>query len=79
MIAALVTSVVGLASEIAKIVGTMQARKYLDKLVKLKLGIEKEEAKGYHSDDSKIEAMYKELSVIVDAVQLELVAYSKTK
>lgn len=77
MIAALVTSVIGLATEIAKIVGTLESRKYLDKLVKLKLNIEKEEAKGYHSDDSKIEAMYRDLSVIVDAVQLELVNYSK--
>lgn len=72
MITGLITAGIALATEIFKYLNTEESRKYIDKMVELQLGIQKEEEKGYKSDDAKIESMHKELIIIMEAAKNEL-------
>lgn len=79
MITGLIAAGIELATSIINLIGLKESRKYLDRLTQLKLEIIAEEGKGYDSDDAKLENAYKELKVIMDAVQLEVIAYQKAK
>lgn len=69
---ALLSAAIGAVSEGLKVLNTKEARKYIDRLVDLQLEIQKEESKGYHSDDAKIEALYKELKIVFEASKAEM-------
>jgi hypothetical protein len=57
-----------------KLARAKNATKWSDRMVELQLDIQKEEARGYDSDDAKIESMYKELGVIMVAAREEIKA-----
>lgn len=79
MIGGLITAGIELATAIINHLSLKESRKYLDRLTKIKMEIIGEEGKGYESDDARLEDLYKELKVILDAVQLEVIAYAKVK
>lgn len=74
----LVQSALTLASEVMHLINSKDARKYLDKSIELQMQIRNEEAKGYYSDDAKIEALIQEAKIILDAVQKDIAAYNTT-
>lgn len=73
----IIDGIIALATEIMKLVNTNTARKYLDRMVELKNNLQTEEAKGYYADDAKIESWLMELKTVMEAIQLEVVAYAK--
>ncbi len=68
----LIAAALGLATEVMKFMGEEANRKYGDKLYELNQDLLKEEAKGYDSDDSKIEYLYKEVKITLQALQTDL-------
>lgn len=68
----LITAAIGAITEGLKLANTEASRKYIDRLVQIKLDIQKEESRGYDSDDAKIESLYKELRIIFEAAQSEI-------
>jgi hypothetical protein len=73
---ALLAPIIGLATESLKLINSKEATKYIDQMVKLKMNIMNEEAKGYNSDDVKIEKWYKELKIVLEAVQQEVALHA---
>lgn len=73
----LVDSALGLATEIFKYINSKNATKYLDRMTKIKLEIQAEEAKGYYSDDRFIEEKTAELLIVLEAVKQESQINSK--
>jgi len=51
-----------------------EERKYTDRMVELQLDLQREEAKGVNSDDAKIEFLYRELKIIMEAARDSLTA-----
>ena len=63
-----------LASQVFQYLNVKESRKYIDEMVELKRSIVEEEAKGYSSDDAKLEGLYADLAIIVEAARAELVS-----
>lgn len=63
----LVTALAGAVTEGLKLANTKEALKYVDQVEGLKLQILAEEEKGYDSDDPKLEHLYAELRVLMEA------------
>ena len=75
----LIGAAIGVVGEVFKYLNTEASRKYIDRLVELKLAIQHEEARGYDADDARLESMYKELKVIFDAAQQEVLIHMVKK
>lgn len=69
---ALIAAGLELAAQIFTLINSMESRKYIDRIVKLKLEIEHEEARGYDSDDAKIEMLHKEAEIIMEAAKSDI-------
>ena len=63
----IVGPVVQLAVQGLKLWNTKEARKYIDEIYEIKQSILEEEQKGYDSDDTKIEYLYKQLAITNEA------------
>ena len=68
----LLEAIFGLVDKALGIAQIKIQRQHLDRMVQLRKDIVAEEQKGYNSDDAKIEALYKELKIEIDAVAQEL-------
>lgn len=68
----LIGPALGLAQEILKLINTNNARKYVDKMYEIKKDIQEEQDKGYHSDDLKIEKLYSEFTITMEAFKNEV-------
>jgi hypothetical protein len=64
-----IASLADLITEVFKFVNSKESTKYIDRAVELRLSIQKEKARGYDSDDAKIESMEAELVVIAKAAE----------
>lgn len=69
-----IESALNLASEVASILKIKEDRKYIDRIIKLQLEIKEENAKGYYSDDAKIEELSREAKIIFEAIQKDVSA-----
>jgi hypothetical protein len=67
-----------LGTEILKLVNTQNARKYRDRIIELKMNIHEEEEKGPLAIDSKIEAYYQELTILLEAIKNEMLPALKS-
>jgi hypothetical protein len=67
----LIAAALGAVTEGLKLISSKEATKYLDRAVELQLKIQKEENRGYDSDDARLESLYKEAKVILEAAQKE--------
>jgi hypothetical protein len=68
-----------LITELVKSYNTNNVRKYIDRVSSLRLDIKGEEERGYDADDAKIESLYKELKIALDALQTEVSLYNAKK
>ena len=68
----LLEAIFGLVDKALGIAQIKIQRQHLDRMVQLRKDIVAEEQKGHNSDDAKIEALYKELKIEIDAVAQEL-------
>lgn len=75
----LIGAAIAAITEGLKLANTEASRKYIDQMVKLKMDILEEEDRGYDSDDAKIESLYKELTIVMQASQQELALYVAKK
>ena len=62
----------GLAEQVLILVNSENARKYRDRIIDIRLELFEEEEKGPKAIDSKIESLYKELKIILEAVTNEI-------
>lgn len=69
-----IESALNLASEVSSILKIKEDRKYIDRIIKLQLEIKEENAKGYYSDDAKIEELSREAKIIFEAIQKDVSA-----
>lgn len=63
----LIGNLLSLATEGLRFSTSKNATKYRDEMVDLEKQILEEEAKGYHSDDQKIVALWRRLSIVARA------------
>lgn len=69
----IIGAVVGLATEVFKLINTTESRKYIDELVRIQEELIKERAKNDLSDDAKIEHLYRRIQLISDAAREDLI------
>lgn len=74
-----ITAALVLVTKVLELVGTKEATKYRDRSVDLKLEIQRESAKGFDSDDAKLEALYQESRIIIEAANQEFIRYVATR
>lgn len=72
---ALLEPLIVLASQVCGIINTQEIMKYPSQLVDLKMQIQEELAKGYDSDDAKVEDLYEKIAIITQAIQNEFSIY----
>lgn len=60
--------------EALKLTNSIHANAYPNRMREIRLDILEERKKGYDSDDAKIENLYKEFQITLDAANAELVA-----
>lgn len=72
----LIAAAIGLASGILQYINNKQALKYIDDLKKAQDDLQKEKAKGYDSDDAKIEFLEGQITTLFQAVQNELSVFA---
>ena len=58
-------------AEGAKLLQLKEASKWRDQYIKLRLELQVEKARGYDSDDAKIEALYQRIAIIAVAARDE--------
>lgn len=68
----IVAAALTLAGEVMKYVNTKNAQKLINDVKDLKLKILEEEGKGYTSDDAKLETLYAQAKVLMEAATSEL-------
>ena len=71
--------VLSVLNETAKAYGTAKLRKYIDRALELNLEIQREEAKGYESDDAKIESKKKELALVLETARQDSILMQSAK
>ncbi len=69
---AFISAAISAVTEGLKLANTITSRKYVDELAALKMRILSEEELGYYSDDAKLESLYKELKIILEAAENEI-------
>lgn len=65
---ALIGPIVSLASQICQLINTEETLKYVNQLKDHQDQLIAEDAKGDDADDGKIEALHKEIAVIIQAI-----------
>lgn len=71
----IIAPIATLVTEIFRLINTENSRKYIDRVDRIKRELLEEESRGYNDqNDAKIEALYKELKLAVEAAQSELLA-----
>lgn len=75
----LVSGIIGLATSICNLIGTETLLKYPTQLADLQQQLIAEQAKGFDSDDAKIESLYQQINVIREAIQNEIALLSAGK
>ena len=73
----LIEAIVALGTEVVKLINTKEANKHGDRMVELKLEIQKERARGYDADDARLESLEQELKVVFEAITLQLATRGK--
>lgn len=68
----LVTAAISLANSICSFIATESLLSYPKKLAVLQQELLNEKAKGYQSDDAKIENLYSEINITIGAIQNEI-------
>jgi hypothetical protein len=68
----IVDSALGLADSIVKYLSKKVDSKYRDKVYSIKMEILKEQERGYESDDAKIETLYQELQLAMEAMNAQI-------
>ena len=68
----ILTAALGLAEEVLKYVNTENGRKLIQDVKNIQLEILNEENQGYHSDDAKLETLYKRARILMDAASSEI-------
>lgn len=68
----IVSGAIFLATEIFKYINTENARRYLDEMTDLEKELIEENAKGYDSDDRRIEYLYERFKVAQKAFNSEI-------
>lgn len=61
-----------LAAQIFTLINSLESRKYVDRIISIRLELVDEESKGYDSDDAKIETLHQECTIIMEAAKVEL-------
>lgn len=64
-----------LATAILQMIGTAEAMSYLNQLNQAKMDLQNEIAKGYQSDDAKIESLYGKIQILGQTVQSQFSIY----
>lgn len=67
-----VTAAIGLATQILLLINTEESQKYVNQLAQVQLDLQAEKAKGYLSDDAKIENLEQQVGILCQAVQNEI-------
>lgn len=62
----------GLAEQVLTYVNTQASRKLITDVRDIRLKILAEEGKGYYSDDAKLETLYAQAKILIEAAQAEL-------
>lgn len=55
-----------------RLANTKSSRKYIDKIAEIRMEILKEEERGYEADDTRVERLYKELKIAMEAATQEI-------
>jgi hypothetical protein len=66
---------IGLVTSVCNLIGTEESMKYISQLNDAQMSLQTELAKGYDSDDAKIEALYAQIHVLVSTVQQQLAVF----
>ena len=66
----------GLAEQVMATIATAQARKLITDVRDIKLQILSEEGKGYYSDDAKLETLYQQAKILIEAAQAEFTLHA---
>lgn len=68
----LLGAALGVVTEGLKLANTKESRKYIDRISDLRLSILSEKKRGYDADDVRLENLYKELEVALEAAGNEI-------
>lgn len=69
---ATIAAALALATKVFEYLNTKESRKFIEDVKNIKLEILSEESKGYHSDDAKLEELYKRAKILIEAATAEL-------
>lgn len=75
----IILAALGLTDKVLGLMNLREMRKYKDRILEIKLAILDEEKRGYHTDDARIENLYKELKVTLEAAANEVVVINPTQ
>jgi hypothetical protein len=69
----IIGAIVGLATEVFKLINSTESRKYIDELVQIQEDLLAERSKGDLSDDAKIEYLYRRIQFISEAAREDII------